>query len=279
MQGLASRREPHGLAHMKQALLVIKVGGNELDDPQFVSDLVAFTQKRQALSQPVAVVHGGGRFIEDLQSRLELPIQKVAGLRVTTPESMQAVRMALTGVIGHDLCLAFQRRGVAAATLSASCGFGAPCLEGRRKPVAEGFPDLGLVGDITRVDSRIFRLLLDHGVVPIIAPPAIEEGASSEWLNINADEAAAALAIALEATELVFVTNVQGVLFSGCLQTRIEAHAMTATLARADITGGMIPKLRAAAAATEGGVPHVSIGSLASIEAGTCTHITADRLS
>ena len=270
---------------MKRPVLVIKVGGNELDDQQFVSGLITFVEESQRSGRSVAVVHGGGRFIEDLQSRLQLTVQKVDGLRVTTPESMQAVRMALIGIIGQDLCLALQNRGIPAAALSAFSGLGTPCLRGRKKPPmrraggaqAGQAGDLGLVGEIEEVDTRLFDLLIDAGIVPVIAPPAIDADAVRGWLNVNADEAAASIAASLGAQELAFMTNVPGVLVEGQVQTRIDTSLMDNVLGHPDVSGGMIPKLKAAARAAAAGVGRVGIGSLASFRAGNATRITAGQ--
>jgi acetylglutamate kinase len=265
--------------------MVIKVGGNELDDPNFVTGLAQLAaHKRQELFD-VVVVHGGGRFIEELQSRLELPVHKVAGLRATCAESMQAVRMALIGIIGQDLCLAFQKKGIAAAALSACSGLEGPCLLGRRISPSDpncphddqGHPvDLGFVGRIQRVDTSLFRLLLEAGCVPVVAPPAIgnSEDGTTLWLNVNADDAAAALAAALEAQELTFLTNVAGVLKDGDPIKSIAAASIEGMIDSQVVSGGMIPKLRAAAKAVEGGVPMVRLGSLASLQSGGHTSIT-----
>jgi acetylglutamate kinase len=259
--------------------VVLKVGGNELDDPIFVKGLVDYVTMLRAQSHPVAIVHGGGRFIEEIQNKLQIPVEKIDGLRVTTPEVMQAVRMALVGVIGQDLCLALQRHGLPAVALSACSGMGRPAISGMRKGLPDQYPnaasagpgDLGLVGTVESVDTRIFSLMLQAGITPVIAPPAIED--CSTWLNVNADEAAAAIAAALCARELIFLTNVPGLTLSGTVQGTIHAESIASVLEAPEVTGGMIPKLKAAAWAALNGVAEVGLGSLASLANGTHTRI------
>jgi acetylglutamate kinase len=229
---------------------------------------------RYAGLRPV-VVHGGGPQITAQLDRLGLPTTFTAGLRVTTPEVMDVVRMVLTGQVNRDVVGMVNRHGPFAVGLS---GEDANLLTARRKPaMVNGEPvDIGQVGEVTAVNPGAVRALLDDGRIPVISSVATGEG--GEIYNVNADTAAGALAVALGAAKLVMLTDVAG-LHSGWPSDGAQSPATGAaapgpvisqlTVAELDtrlagLRAGMIPKMTACLDAVRGGVPqaHVLDGRL-----------------
>jgi acetylglutamate kinase len=187
--------------------VVIKYGGHAMADEQlragFAQDLVFL---RYAGLRPV-VVHGGGPQITEHLDRLGLPSTFTAGLRVTSPEAMDVVRMVLTGRVNRDVVGLINRHGPFAVGLS---GEDANLLTARRKPaMVDGEPvDIGLVGEISAVNPGAVYALLADGRIPVISSVAVGEG--GEVYNVNADTAAGAVAVALGAVKLVVLTDVPG---------------------------------------------------------------------
>ena len=198
------------LERFRGALVVVKYGGNAmLDDTlkaAFAQD-VAFL--RFAGLRPV-VVHGGGPQIKGMLDRLGLASEFKGGLRVTTPEVMDVVRMVLTGQVGRELVGLLNQHGPVAVGLSGEDAglFGAR----RRGVVVDGEEhDIGLVGDVVEVDPAAVLDLLDAGRIPVVSTIAPDLDTEGQVLNVNADTAAAALAAALGARKLVVLTDVEGV--------------------------------------------------------------------
>jgi acetylglutamate kinase len=244
--------------------MVLKIGGNEIDDPRFLADLADFIKQTQSKGTQVTLVHGGGKAIEDLQTRLGIPVTKHEGLRVTTAAGIEAVRLALIAGTGQTITLHLQNQAIPAVALSAASGVGMPCLIGSR---LKNKPELGFVGEITQLDPQIIAVLLAAGLVPVIAPLAIEP--PQTWLNVNADDAAVAVASALGAEELLFVTNASGLKIDNKIVSEIDGTAMDQLISHPDVSGGMIPKLKAARHAMKLGIATVGLGSLASYSSGT----------
>lgn len=231
-------------------LRVVKLGGNELDRRDWV-DACAGALKRV---EPVVVVHGGGKAVDALSRRLGLPVEKREGLRVTTAEVADAVEMTLAGPISRRLVAALRRAGLEALGLA---GVDGGLFRAR---VAPG--GLGYVGEITAVRTALLDSLLLAGFTPVIAPVAPPADAGGATLNINADYAAAAVAGALGAAELLFVSDVPGVAVDGVAQPAVDVSEIDALVARGVVVNGMVTKLRAAAQALKGGARAVRIGDL-----------------
>ena len=198
------------LEAFRGALVVVKYGGNAMVDDElklaFAQD-IAFL--RYAGLRPV-VVHGGGPQIKAMLDRLGLESEFKGGLRVTTPEVMDVVRMVLTGQVGRELVGLLNQHGPLAVGLSGEDGalFGAR----RRGVVVDGVEeDLGLVGDVVAVNTKAVDDLLDAGRIPVVSTIAPDLDHEGQVLNVNADTAAAALAAALGARKLVVLTDVEGV--------------------------------------------------------------------
>jgi acetylglutamate kinase len=240
------------------AVVVVKYGGNAMADPAlkraFAQD-VAFL--RSAGLKPV-VVHGGGPQISAMLDRLGIPTQFRGGLRVTTPEAMDVVRMVLVGQVGRELVGLVNAHGTLAVGLSGEDGGLFRAV--RRSAVVDGVEvDLGLVGDVVAVDPAGVLDLIEAGRVPVVSTVAPEAG--GQVLNVNADTAAAALAVALGAAKLLVLTDVEGLYPDwpdrGRLLAEIGADALEEMLPR--LESGMVPKMEACLRAVRGGVPEATV--------------------
>ena len=242
--------------------LVLKIGGNELDDPAFVAQLA---QVVAGLRPAPVLVHGGGKEIGAIQRALGGEPRFVAGLRVTDEYALQAAEMVLCGSVSTRLVAALIAAGADAQGLS---GVDRGLIRAEKQGHPEG--DLGRVGRPVAVRAEVLHDLLDQGVVPVVAPISLgPEGA----YNVNADEAAGAVAAALEDAEVVFVTNVPGVLAGGAVTPQLTRAEILALIADGTISGGMIPKVRAALTALEAGVRSARITNLDGLGQGTGTVI------
>lgn len=255
--------------------VVLKIGGNELDDVAFVDGLVDALRQLRGSSE-VAVVHGGGKAIAGLQARLHLQPRFVDGLRVTDDESLDVAEMVLSALVNKRLVGRLVTEGIPSVGLS-----GVDSGLFRVVKMNHQQHDLGWVGQIQETHVEVVDALLGRGITPVVSP--ISLGLDGHTYNVNADHAAAALACALGAGELVFVSNVPGVLgecvtaggaageAGACIPalTPAEVEDMVASGA---IHGGMVPKVRSALHALEAGVPQVRITDLDGLCAngGTC---------
>ncbi|KAB7831807.1 acetylglutamate kinase [Streptomyces mobaraensis] len=233
--------------------VVVKFGGNAMVDDAlkaaFAEDMVSL---RYAGVRPV-VVHGGGPQISGMLDRLGIASEFTAGLRVTTPEAMDVVRMVLAGQVQRELVGLINRHGPFAVGLT---GEDAHTMTAVRRPaVVDGEPvDIGLVGDVVAVDPSTVEALLDRGRIPVVSPVA--RGADGEVYNVNADLAAAALAGALGAEKLVVLTDVEG-LYADWPHSDDVINRLTATDLEAllpALSSGMVPKMEGCLRAVRGGV-------------------------
>lgn len=248
------------LERFRGSLVVVKYGGHAmLDDAlkhAFAQD-VAFL--RYAGLRPV-VVHGGGPQIAAMLRRLGLPSEFRAGLRVTSPEVMEVVRMVLTGQVGRELVGLLNQHGPLAVGLS---GEDAGLLGARRRGgrVDGEDVDLGLVGDVESVDPSAVTDLLDAGRIPVVSTVAPDLDVEGQVLNVNADTAASAIAVALRAHKLVVLTDVEGVYARwpdrDSLLSQLTLSDAVDLLAK--VESGMVPKLEACIRAVRGGVPQAHV--------------------
>jgi acetylglutamate kinase len=222
---------------------------------------------RYAGLRPV-VVHGGGPQISAQLERLGVPTTFRAGLRVTSPETMDVVRMVLTGQVNRNVVGLINRHGPFAVGMS---GEDANLFTAsRRGAIVDGEPvDLGLVGEIDTVNPGAVRVLLDDGRVPVVS--SVARGTDGEIYNVNADTAAAALAVALNAIKLVVLTDVEGLYADWQPGDSASADDVISLLQATELeallpslSAGMIPKMEACLRAVRGGVPqaHVLDGRL-----------------
>lgn len=245
--------------------IVIKYGGNAMINDElkqaFAEDIVFL---RRCGVHPV-VVHGGGPQISTMLKRLDIESEFRGGLRVTTPEAMEVVRMVLVGQVGRSLVGLINAHGPLAVGLS---GEDAGLLTAERKGIVlDGEEvDLGLVGDVVNVRPEAVRDLIDHGRIPVIATVAPDTDGTVH--NVNADTAAAAIAVALGAEKFVALTDVEGLYRNWPTDTEV-APSITVSELRAllpELKSGMVPKMEAclkavtegvnAATVIDGRVPH-----------------------
>lgn len=221
------------------SLAVVKVGGALLERPEAAAARI-ISHRRDRL----VVVHGGGIQITRMLERMNVKSQFIDGLRVTDDVTLAAVAASLLGEVHTALVLALQTAGIPAVGV-----FGAVKAERKSGP-------WGLVGTNVKADRNVLDSILTGGGVPVIPTLALGE---STLLNVNGDETASGVALALQAQELVFLTDVEGVLDgNGDLISRVPPEV--SLLDAPFITGGMKPKLRAVAAALGGGVASVRVG-------------------
>ena len=240
--------------------IVVKFGGNAMVSPAlqraFAEDMVYL---RYAGIKPV-VVHGGGPQISAMLGRLGIESEFRGGYRVTTPETMDVVRMVLSGQVNRELVSLINEHGPLASGLS---GEDAGLFTGRRRgAVVDGVEvDLGLVGDVVAVDPAAVHAELDAGRIPVVSSIAPDGAVPGQSLNVNADSAAASLAVALGAAKLVILTDVAGLYRDwpnrDSLVSVIDVHELIALLPH--LESGMIPKMTACLEAVEGGVAKAAI--------------------
>jgi len=249
------------LARFHGAVVVLKYGGNAMTEPElqraFAEDVVFL---RYVGLRPV-VVHGGGPQITAHLDRLGISTEFRGGLRVTTPEAMEVVRMVLVGQVNGDVVRLVNDHGPFAVGMSGEDG-GLLTAEPRTTVVGGQTVDLGLVGDVTEVDPGALRALLGDGRIPVVA--TVAAGPGGRTYNVNADSAAAAIAVALEAEKFVVLTDVEGLYSSWSPETRtgdlisqIAASELAALLP--GLSTGMAPKMEACLRAVRGGVPQAHV--------------------
>jgi acetylglutamate kinase len=240
--------------------IVVKFGGNAMVSAElqraFAEDMVYL---RYAGIKPV-IVHGGGPQISSMLERLGIPSEFRGGYRVTTPETMDVVRMVLSGQVNRELVSLINEHGPLASGLS---GEDAGLFTGRRRgAVVDGEEvDLGLVGDVVAVDPAAVHAELSAGRIPVVSSIAPDGAVPGQSLNVNADSAAASLAVALGAAKLVILTDVAGLYRDwpnrDSLVSVIDVRELTSLLPA--LESGMIPKMRACLEAVEGGVAKAAI--------------------
>ena len=240
--------------------MVIKFGGNAMVSPElqaaFAEDMVFL---RYVGIRPV-VVHGGGPQISAMLDKLGIASEFRGGYRVTTPEAMDVVRMVLSGQVNRELVSLINAHGPFAAGIS---GEDAGLFGGQRRGVMiDGVEvDLGLVGEVVRVNPTAVQDLLDAGRIPVVSSVAPDLNEPTQSLNVNADSAAAALAVALGAAKLVVLTDVEGLYRDwpsrDSLISAIRTDELRGLLP--SLESGMIPKMSACLEAVEGGVPKAAI--------------------
>ena len=246
--------ESNSTLNTQHSTLVLKIGGNELDDPAFVAELARAVA---ALRPQPVLVHGGGKEIGQIQTALGGEPRFVAGLRYTDDTALHAAEMVLCGMVSTRLVAALLAAGADALGMS---GVDRGLIRVEKAAYPAG--DLGRVGRPVAVRAELLRDLLAQGVVPVVAP--ISLGPDGTY-NVNADEAAGAIAGALQDAEVVFVTNVPGVLVGGELVPQLGAGEISALIDDGTIYGGMIPKVRAALTALDAGVQAARITNLAGL--------------
>ncbi len=237
------------------AVFVIKYGGAAMVDDAFAQMVMQDVVLMHCVGIRPVIVHGGGPEVSEAMKRLGKQPTFVQGLRVTDAETMEIVEMVLTGKTNRRLVAAIHQQGGCAVGVSGKDGN----LLVARKLASE--PDLGFVGEVEQVNPSVLHALLQAGYIPVVSPVGIgRDGAS---YNLNADHVAGVLAAALNATKLLLLTDVPGVLAEpekpDSLLSELSREQVQRMLEAGRISGGMIPKLQACLTALEGGVPRAHI--------------------
>lgn len=253
---------------MSQAV-VIKIGGSTLEDVGRLAPLWS-ALVQVARTRPIVLVHGGGKAVDALLKRLDLPVERKNGLRVTPPDQIDLITGVLAGSVNKQVVGALNAAGGRAVGL---------CLgDGKMVESRVLSQDLGRVGEVTGGDARVLADLLAAGYLPVVSSIGIDAAGAS--LNINADDGAAAIARALRAASLVLLTDVPGIKGGdGVLRPTLTASAIEQMILAGEITGGMIVKARSAAGVSKstgagvvilsGETPEPLLGFLAGRTVGT----------
>ena len=249
------------LPYIKQwvgKVVVVKYGGNAMLNEDLKKAVMEDIVLLNTIGIQVVLVHGGGPEINHMLERVGKESKFVNGLRYTDAETREIVQMVLTGKLNKDIVGILLQQGGKAVGLS---GVDSGLL--RAKKIDKDGADLGFVGDVTEVNPEIVRSLLDQGFIPVISTVALGEQGDDARYNINADTAAAKIAVALGAEKFVQLTNVPGVLRDvnnpDSLIKRIAREAVPSMIATGVISSGMIPKIECCLTALKGGVPRTHI--------------------
>jgi len=239
------------IRRLRGTTVVVKYGGNAMSD-----DLTLFAEDIALLHSvglKVVVVHGGGPQIKAMLDKLGIESRFVDGLRVTDADTLDVVRMVLVGKVNRDIVSALNAHGPIAVGTS---GEDASLLQ-----VTPRDPELGFVGEVQEVSAGVLERLLAQDLVPVVATIGVDEGGQA--YNINADTAAGAIAEALGAQKLVYLTDIEGIRRDvddpSSLISTITADALQSLIADGTVTEGMIPKVASCVAAVKGGVGHAHI--------------------
>lgn len=234
--------------------IVIKVSGHELDTAPFLCELAAIIADMRS---PVILVHGGGREISQLQAQSGIEPRMVDGVRITDAASLSVVTMVLCGLINKRLVRHLVAAGVDALGMS---GIDRGLIRARKMQHAEH--DMGFTGEVVTVADAPLRAFLDQGITPVIAPVCMGDDSA---LNVNADQVAGAVATAVGANRIVFVTNAEGVLRDGVVLPMLTPTQTEDLIRQQVITDGMIPKVRTALQCIQSGVPGAVITNLSGL--------------
>jgi acetylglutamate kinase len=251
LEALPYIREFHGKT------VVIKYGGAAMSNPELKEEFARDVVLLKYVGMNPIVIHGGGPDISNYMRRLDLPVEFVDGLRVSSAETVEVAKMVLVGKVNKDIVLLLNRHGQPAIGL---CGDDGLLFRASRQAAPSG-QDIGFVGRIERVDVDVLNHVAQD-YIPVVASVGADREGNS--YNINADEAAGAVARALRAYKIMFLTDVAGWLRDpedpASVISEIGADEVQAALVGADrVTGGMRPKLAACLEAISGGVSHAHI--------------------
>ena len=245
--------------HWVGKIVVVKYGGNAMLNEDLKAAVMKDIVLLNTIGIKVVLVHGGGPEINHMLEKTGKESKFINGLRYTDEETMEIVQMVLTGKLNKDIVSILLKEGGKAVGLS---GVDAVLLRAKKIDKGDGI-DYGQVGDVTGCDPSLILSLLDKGFIPVVSTVAVGENADTNKYNINADTAAAVIAIALGAEKFVQLTNVAGVLKDvndpKSLIQRIHLEDVQKYYDDGTISGGMIPKIECCVMARNGGVPRTHI--------------------
>lgn len=228
------------IQRFRNQIIVIKYGGAAMIEESLKTSFAQDIVLLQSLGMKPVIVHGGGPEVSKVIQRLGQEVTFVDGLRVTSADNLKVAEMVLSGNLNKEIIAHLQTFGGKAVGLSGKDG---NLIQADKKQHASGV-DLGYVGTIRQINPELIHILLREMYIPVISP--IGMGASGETYNINADTAAAAIAIALEARKIIFMTDVDGVLSeSKTLISSLSVLSAEDLIEKKIIAGGMVPKVQA----------------------------------
>lgn len=237
-------------------VVVIKYGGSAMVDESIKISVIQDIVLMKLVGLKPVIVHGGGKEISGMLSKIGKESKFVDGLRVTDGETVQVAEMVLSGKVNKDIVQLIENHDINAVGISGKDG---KTLKVKKKEV-EGY-DVGYVGEITKVNTGLIETLLENEYIPVIAPIGTDD--NGDTYNINADYAASSIAGALKAEKLVFLTDVEGILRdindSSSLISRIDVSEVPKYIEKGVISGGMIPKAECCASGIHKGVKSVHI--------------------
>jgi acetylglutamate kinase len=231
---------------------VIKYGGSAMTDESLKLTFAKDVTLLRKIGINIVIVHGGGKEITDTAARLGIETKFIQGQRFTDEHMIRVVLMVLAGGLNKEIVRGINQNGGNALGL---CGIDNSLLKGK-KLLSNGV-DLGFVGSVTAVNTAFLQMILQNGMMPVIAPLAV--GPSGEILNVNADLGAAAVAAALGAEKLVYLSDVEGIIANGSLVSTLTQSEARRMIERGEIFGGMIPKVQSAFETLDAGVNKVHI--------------------
>jgi acetylglutamate kinase len=234
----------------EQKTFVIKYGGAAMIDDELKEAFAQDVTILKKIGIRIVIVHGGGKDITDTAGKLGIPTRFVNGQRYTDEAMMDVVQMVLGGKTNKDIVARINQHDGDAVGI---CGVDAALL--RTRKLEEDGTDLGLVGEIVSVNTKLLEMLFTHDIMPVIAPIGVDE--KGQAYNVNADLAAGSIATALKAEKLVYLSDVEGVMAGGVLVPSIDRAHAEQLVKDGVITSGMLPKIRSAFAALEAGVHKV----------------------
>lgn len=244
------------------SIIIIKYGGNAMTEPHLQSVFAKDIVLLKTLGIHPVVVHGGGPQVDDMLNKLGQVSQRIDGLRVTDKDTMDVVQMVLGGSVNSMITSLINHHGGQAVGLN---GKDANLLLSSKLKVHKedengnlSFIDLGFVGDVVGVNTKLLHLLIDSQFIPVIAPIGVDKDGNS--YNINADSVAAAIAKALHAKRLLLLTNIAGVMDKqGNIITSLTPTDVDALIKDGTISGGMIPKIQGAVDVVRAGLNNITI--------------------
>lgn len=237
---------------MRGKTVVVKYGGSAMEDPKLMVQVLGDIELLKLMGMRVVLVHGGGKAISAMLARLNMPVQFKDGLRVTDDDTMEAVQEVLIGKVNQQLVWALNEYGHNAVGISGA--------DGKTLKAVPVSPGLGRVGHIREVSPELIETILDDDYIPVIASVAC---GPDGFFNVNADEAASAVAEALHADKLIYLTDVDGLFADvndkGSLIRSLTKAETKSILASGELAGGMVPKVRSIVEAMDRGVSEVVI--------------------
>jgi acetylglutamate kinase len=237
-------------------IAVVKLGGSLLDDATRRAAALAKIAARWNAGEQIVLVHGGGKHIDAALAAAGIPKRTHGGLRITDDATLKIVVSVLAGHVNKMLVSELAKLGIRAAGLSGCDG---ATLVAEQHPPIDGV-ELGHVGRVTHANRGLLQAVLVSGAMPVIS--SVAAGHDGELFNVNADTAAAAIATAVGASELRFLTDVEGLLDeNGTVVPMLDAAGLEAMLASPVVSGGMKPKLQAALSALRQGVSQITIAA------------------